>query len=192
MNDRRVDKTRAALRDAILTLLPRCGWDELTVQTLCEQANIGRSTFYLHFKSKDELLAETFNDLRHVLNVRATDETHSQQAFPFIQGLLEHMTDNQMVFRSVVGQRSGHIIEHRFRGMVVQLFKDDLERYNGDIQLKHMLAVSMAGSLVDLMAWWVHANNVQPISAVMQFIQQMGSSMLLDNHISLKGSSYDR
>lgn len=54
--DRRVRRTREALRDALLALLVERGWDDIDVQALCVRADIGRSTFYLHFPNKEALL----------------------------------------------------------------------------------------------------------------------------------------
>ena len=58
--DRRSLRTRTALRDALLGLIAERGWDEIAVQDLCERANIGRSTFYLHFP-KDTLNKSAFH-----------------------------------------------------------------------------------------------------------------------------------
>ena len=55
--DRRVRRTRKALRDALLTLAARRSWDDISVQDICSAADVGRSTFYAHYDGKDALLA---------------------------------------------------------------------------------------------------------------------------------------
>ena len=53
--DRRVLRTRAVLRDALITLVGESGWDAITVQDICDRAKVGRSTFYMHFADKEDL-----------------------------------------------------------------------------------------------------------------------------------------
>ena len=69
--DRRVLRTRGALRDALLELMVERGWDGVDIQSLCERANIGRSTFYLHYPNKEELLKGSLGDLRAALRAQA-------------------------------------------------------------------------------------------------------------------------
>ncbi|MRW84019.1 TetR family transcriptional regulator [Pseudoduganella sp. FT26W] len=54
--DRRQTKTRAALHNAFRSLLRGQGYDELTVGAVAETANVGRSTFYEHYRTMDDLL----------------------------------------------------------------------------------------------------------------------------------------
>jgi AcrR family transcriptional regulator len=55
--DKRIQKTLHLLRDAFFDLVLTYSYDEIKVSDIIKKANIGRSTFYQHFKSKDELLA---------------------------------------------------------------------------------------------------------------------------------------
>ncbi len=57
--DRRIQRTRALLRDALMRLIIRKGYDEITIQDITDEANVARTTFYLHFADKDELLLGT-------------------------------------------------------------------------------------------------------------------------------------
>jgi AcrR family transcriptional regulator len=65
--DRRVQRTRDALRTALMALMVERGWDAVDVQALCDRANIGRSTFYQHYSNKEELLKQNFAGLRDAL-----------------------------------------------------------------------------------------------------------------------------
>src|SRR5690349_11404731 len=68
MPDRRIARTRQLLRDALTSLILERGYDTLTIQDITDKANLGRATFYLHFKDKEELLTvslqEVFDDLK--------------------------------------------------------------------------------------------------------------------------------
>lgn len=56
--DRRQQKTREALFSALHRLLTKRGIFKITVQDLLDEANVGRSTFYAHFETKEEMLRE--------------------------------------------------------------------------------------------------------------------------------------
>lgn len=61
--DRRVQRTRQALRAALLDLIKVKGYDSISVEEITEHANVGRATFYLHYKDKEDLLLEQFSEM---------------------------------------------------------------------------------------------------------------------------------
>lgn len=156
--DRRVQRTRHALHDALLSLLPEYGWDAISVHELCTRANVGRSTFYMHFQNKEGLLASGLNDLSHALQAQLE---HADPAMPgalqFVRGLIEHVHDRRKVFRSLIGRRSGHVVQTRFREMVLQLVALEMSRLVAAGWQRDAGVRYVAGALVELLAWWVDA-----------------------------------
>ena len=57
--DRRTERTRAALMSAFVELVLAKGYDGVTVEQVAERANVGRSTFYMHFSGKEDILKQS-------------------------------------------------------------------------------------------------------------------------------------
>jgi AcrR family transcriptional regulator len=192
MTDRRIAKTRLALRDALLTLLPERGWDELNVQDLCELANVGRSTFYLHYQGKEDLLSESLNDLRLALGAQTGDAEKNRPLMAFLPGLLTHMVENRRVFKAVIGRRSGHVVERRFRDMVIQLVEDDLLPMPMEGLRRRMVARALSGALVDLMSWWVDASDEISIAGLEAFMRDVARGQLQASAVRSNGTGHVR
>lgn len=89
--DRRVQKTREAIYAAFLKLLNAKGYDRMTVQDVIDLANVGRSTFYAHYASKEALLEQLCQELFHHL-------FHQQQEIGFedyVKHILGHFRENK-------------------------------------------------------------------------------------------------
>src|SRR5215469_12637534 len=61
--DRRVQKTMDLLHQALGSLIREKPYGEIVVQEILDRANVGRSTFYMHFRDKDELLLSGIHDM---------------------------------------------------------------------------------------------------------------------------------
>ena len=171
--DRRVQKTRLALRDALISLLEESGWDDINIQALCERANVGRSTFYLHFQNKEELLVSGLNDLRAGLRIQAAlANKGTSGSLPFVRGLIEHVYEQRALFRAIIGRRSGHVVQKRFREMVNQLVEEEISLPATGWQ-REAGARYVAGALVELLAWWVDAGTARNAEEIEQFFSQL-------------------
>ena len=61
--DRRVRKTRTQLHDALASLVHEKPYDDIVVKEILARADVGRSTFYAHYRDKDELLERGIRDM---------------------------------------------------------------------------------------------------------------------------------
>lgn len=159
--DRRSLRTRTALGDALLELLAVRGWDDIAVRNICERANIGRSTFYLHYPNKDALLQSGLEGLQAELQRQArtrsdnaSPSTEALGVFRFALGLIEHAHEQRKVFRNIIGRRSGYVVQQRFREMVVRLITDELPASTGSFP-RGAVARWLAGAFVELLSWWI-------------------------------------
>lgn len=157
IDDRRSQRTRSALREALVHLIIERGWDDVTVQDLCERADIGRSTFYKHYATKDALLVGTFDDLRRFLRAQPNEPlpTGRTARFRFALGLIRHADERRRVFHALLGRRSGYVVHQRFREMVIQLVGDELPQSQVSWLPQGAAQRWVAGAFVELLTWWV-------------------------------------
>ena len=174
--DRRVQRTRDALRGALMGLMVDIGWDAIEVQMLCERANIGRSTFYQHYPSKESLLNASFSDLRDGLMQGAMSTQVSSQGMPFLPGLLAHVHEAQEVFRALLGRRSGHYVQDRFKELLIELL--DKESAGAKTPLWQLSARShyLAGALFEMLVWWLGSNRPHTAAEIEALFRQWSQS----------------
>lgn len=88
--DRRAALTRTVVKDALLALIKRDGFDKVTVASLCREADIGRATFYTHYTGLmdviDELADDAIGAVRH-------GEASAYEATAKLAGLVRPMAD---------------------------------------------------------------------------------------------------
>lgn len=186
--DRRSLRTRTALRDALLGLIAERGWDEIAVQDLCERANIGRSTFYLHYPNKDALLQGSLGDLQAELQRQARERSNNSSSstgawkgFHFALGLIEHVYEQRKVLRGMIGRRSSHVVQRRFREMVIHLIADELPVSTGNVS-SEAVARWLAGGFVELLSWWVDQRTQLPPKELAVLFNELSRSALLRHH----------
>lgn len=155
--DRRVQRTRSALREALMALMAERGWDAIDVQVLCDRADIGRSTFYQHYANKEELLMQNFAGLRDALLAHASTRG-DRTPLAFVPPLLAHVHEFQAVFRALVGRRSGHYVRDRFQELLIDLVKAGLPRRTSPAWQADAHAHYLAGALFELLVWWLGSN----------------------------------
>ena len=64
--------------EALLLLLEKKEYDSITVKEICEKAGVNRSTFYMHYDTKDDLLVETMK----YINARLLSDSNYDAIIP--------------------------------------------------------------------------------------------------------------
>lgn len=145
--DRRVRKTREALYASLVSLIVTKGYDATTVQDVIAEADVGRSTFYEHFSSKEDLLRYGFGRLREQIeSVRATVGV---QPFAFVAPLFEHARNHAGLYAALLGGRGGVIAQRHFREVLSELVAEEV-RHAGD-----PAAAFAVGSIVGVLEAWL-------------------------------------
>ena len=132
--DRRIVKTQEAIQKSLIPLILKKGYDAVTIQDVLDHANVGRSTFYAHFRDKEDLLSSGFDVLMNELTEYVKKEslqntsgsTKARFKFKFALPLLEHANENRALFKALLGNRGGVIMQKRAYEMIVELTKTEL------------------------------------------------------------------
>ena len=96
--DRRERKTRGALLRAFVGMVLRRRYDDIQVSEIADTADVGRSTFYAHYRDKDELLFDSMGWFFDTLASACTDGEAAQQ-MPF---LTAHIWENRAMGRRMI------------------------------------------------------------------------------------------
>ncbi|MDS3898128.1 TetR/AcrR family transcriptional regulator [Staphylococcus hominis] len=104
--DLRVQRTKKALITTFSDLLETKSFDNITIQDLCEKANVRRSTFYRHFNDKYDLLNHivgTLIEYFRTLHLPEIDPKDPRQFFnKFMKDILFFISDNKTMVKSVI------------------------------------------------------------------------------------------
>jgi AcrR family transcriptional regulator len=149
--------TKDRLNLALITLILQRGWDYVEVLELCKNAGVSRSTFYLHFQNKEELLEYGFSQLRQTItDSRILQSKKDGSQFAFVEGIAAHIFQNRKLFLALVGGNSGGIVRQKFCDVVCQLATDELGTNNcKDPELINF----MCGGFVSLAAFTMKEKN---------------------------------
>ena len=146
------------------SLIREKGFEALTVQDIIDRADVGRSTFYTHFKSKEDLLAGSVEMMRSSLRkvqrqAIARSAKPDERVFAFTRELFTHAEQHREVFAAMVGRRSGMVFQQHLHRMLADLVREDLETLMGRKQRPAMEAEAavqfVTGALIGLIATWL-------------------------------------
>ena len=163
--DRRQKKTRDAIFSAFSTLLAEKNYNRITVQEIIDRADVGRTTFYAHFETKDDLLKELCEELfGHILGSAAdcshthglySDGTAPESVFCH---LLQHLQENDYNILGLLSGESSEIFLRYFKDGLNELIRKQFMRPEmgrkssvpQDFLINHV-----SGSFLEMVLWWV-------------------------------------
>jgi AcrR family transcriptional regulator len=139
--DRRVARTRRTLHEALIRLILRRGYDALTVQEIIDEADVGRATFYAHYRGKDDLLRGGFERLRGELKAARLEARRSKKGrpLPISLAMFEHACAYRDVYRAMLGGQGSIIAINEIRRVLAEMVKEDLSEVGDDIAVPREL-----------------------------------------------------
>ena len=163
--DRRVLRTREALHKALMSLALEKKYDAITVQEVLDRADIGRSTFYTHFQSKDELLISGFHHLRVTLEAALEKQKKSakrhESVIAFSGAMFEHAYGYREMYFALLNTGAWPMVRQQLQEVVEELIRTEckseiakLKTANSDVPLDlfiHYLTAAFFAVLI----WWM-------------------------------------
>jgi AcrR family transcriptional regulator len=161
--DRRVQRTHGLLQKAMMDLIHERGYAAITVQDIVDRANVGRTTFYLHYQSKDDLFFGCHQAIGKQFHfgpnqILSRDELLSESAPPETVAAYRHLQEVRMLLHTAFQGKDGLLILRRIREGRAQdieaclraAFPDESANIPFDV-----LASYLAGAQVALVQWWL-------------------------------------
>jgi AcrR family transcriptional regulator len=158
-HDRRSRRTRQMLGRALVELMAEKRYDSITVQEIIDRADVGRSTFYAHFRDKEDLFVGEFESLLAELNHEVEHQTPGGGSLVPSLGLFRHVQSHRYLYRALVRGRGLDVIEKAARDYFTRSLEERLEALRTNRGEGHIpgpvLANYLVGSLLSLLNWWL-------------------------------------
>ena len=175
--DARIRRTHERLGSAMVALMQEKPIEQVTVQDVLERAQVGRSTFYLHFRDKDDLLMSQLEMFCQVMSTSLSLRKEKSMRVVPVEEMFSHIGEQKRMYRALGD--SGHLtdffelaqgyfargIEHRLK---------ELGRV-GRVPPRELRArcSALAGSLLSLFRWWMERGAKEPAKEMDELFHKM-------------------
>lgn len=189
--DRRVSRTRRLLRDALFALILEKGFDAVTVEEITNRADLGRTTFYLHYRDKEDLLLESIGELVDDLIEQMAHLPAAQWQLDFgdpnftpspaIVLPFQHVAENARLYRVILRGEGTYSVSRRLREIIVQasnemlhvlLEKERLAAMHPQVPMDVFLNF-LAGAWLGLITWWLENDMPYPPAEMAMMFQMI-------------------
>ena len=186
--DRRVKRTRKLLREALVELILEKGYGAITVQDILDRADVGRSTFYAHFNSKDDLLVGDapyfhiyFEDIEEDLDLNEIE------LIPSFLEMFEHVEEQRHLFKALVAGDGVDLVQRAVQTHLCTTFE---ARFNWFVEQGRpltmpapVLAHYLTGGLMSLIIWWLDEEIPYSPKEINEMFMQMARGTAVSNSI---------
>ena len=175
--DRRVRRTKQRLDEALQSLIIERGYDKTTVQDLIDRADVGRSTFYAHYETKDDLLISWVDQLAAEMELDMTQQqTDAGSIMPSL-ALFRHLAEAHHVYKAMIGSRGIDITTEMVHSSLLRHARSGLER-RPDASDQTTIPIEvraefLAGSLLALLTWWIDNDMPYPPERMDKIYQEL-------------------
>jgi len=176
--DRRVQKSRQAIRDAFVALMKEKDFDHITVQDIAERANVSRKTFYLHFLDKYDLLDRVMEDA-----IREMDEfgqcVCELDWVPATEQCFQYLADRYDFFGTMLTQAGAPYFRRRYVESCKVSFTREIRRVVGRDPLPEEDAILqfVVNAYVGTVEWWLQEGMPYPPRVMADRIGRMLESV---------------
>lgn len=159
--DRRSQRTRHLLSQAFVELLREKGYSAITVSDIIDRADIGRSTFYSHYRDKDDLFV---NELDRVIEALG-HQFPEQEEMPFFPslGLFRHVGEQYELYKALLWTPGIDLLIKHMQTSLSHRVEQGLQERKLEYKVPvPIMASFIAGSFLTLLKWWLENKMVYP------------------------------
>jgi AcrR family transcriptional regulator len=175
--DSRSKRTRMLLGEAFLRLIMEKPIEEVTVQEVLDRAGVGRSTFYMHFRDKNDLLLsqlERFGE--HMSTLLSLQKEKSLRVAPVAE-MFDHVDQQRKLY--CILRNAGRLNDffdlaqgYFARGIEQRLIETGRLSKLSRLELAAR-ANALAGSLLSLLRWWMDRIDKEPPAKMDELFHRM-------------------
>lgn len=180
--DPRVIRTRALLREALISLVAEKNFNSLTIQEVTDRAGLNRTTFYLHYTGLHELLEDCartlFDQMRSEIYAKKT--LYSARLEPFVESVFQHLAAHEKFYGVMLGKQGDPFFRMLFQELLSELIFEPIARETTFADAGHQFEITLqffSAGFAGIASWWLE--NDMPISA-QQASQQITRDILPD------------
>ncbi|WP_054957534.1 TetR/AcrR family transcriptional regulator [Paenibacillus dakarensis] len=166
--DRRIVRTKKALRDSLTELMKEKTFDEITVSDLTTRADMNRGTFYLHYRDKYDLLQQSEEEIiEGILRTRGKKKMmnrddlsrfdYMNEPIPFVTDLFKYLQENAEFMTVILGAGGNPAFQVKLKevmrdimaeGILKHLNEDDLS-----VPIGYLSAFAISAQLGVVQHW---------------------------------------
>lgn len=185
--DRRVQRTRELLQKSLIDLINERGYESITIQDIVDRANIGRTTFYLHYDSKDELLMSCHDAIISEFHIGARhlsrEQFLSRDAPAGMIAAYQHLHEKQALLYSIFQGRDSLSILRQIRDWNAQQLQANLRSVFVETESTipfDLLANYLAGAQIAMLQWWLEKRRTHTPESVAHTFHRLQRAAILD------------
>ncbi len=154
--DRRLLKTRQAVFEAFARLLQKQKYSSITIQDIIDKANIGRTTFYSHFETKDDLMIAFIDMIFESLKLSESIAFDTAS----LSAIFSHINENSRLIKDIINTECSELLFRKFKNYWNEIVAlGDYTPSAGQIKVPvEILANHMSTTLIELIKWWLNSN----------------------------------
>lgn len=188
--DRRVLRTRKLLREAMMDLIMEEGYDAISIQDITDKANLGRATFYLHFKDKDELLLEVMQEFLTDFLEQVPQLTEAQWRLDdskALTRLFDFAAEHYDLYRILIigsgGITAARQLQHNVAKNIQTYIETEVaEQHSTPVVPVDFIANHFSGSLLATIYWWLDSDlpyTAEEMAEMFQKVNQLERKTLM-------------
>jgi AcrR family transcriptional regulator len=157
--DRRTLQTRDALGDALVELMHQRPFKSITVQDVLDRAGVGRSTFYTHYRDKDDLFISDVEEFWEMMSSMLDRSGENSTRVAPVRELFSHIADVKVFRDALIAAGKLHDVMELGQGQFARAIEKRLVKLtSGQGTVPAQLSATahaLAGALFSSMMWWI-------------------------------------